>query len=89
MKIFKYPIVPRDEFTIEMPQGAQPLSVDTQGGQPQLWCLVDPGAPMELRRFFVRGTGHDAAGMQNHRFLGTFQLQGGALVFHCFVEEVP
>jgi hypothetical protein len=68
---------------IGMPRGAQALAVQTQHGQPQLWALVDTEAPYETRQFRIAGTGHpidESVGA----YVGTFQLHGGALVFHVF-----
>lgn len=84
-RIYKYPIPIEDRFSLSLPQGARVLCVQTQNNQPQVWVRVDPHALTERRDFFLRGTGHpcgpeiDAA-----RYVGTFQLEGGALVFHLF-----
>lgn len=51
--IYKYDLV----HTIEMPKGAQILSIQMQGNQPTLWALADLSAPMEDRRFEIVGTG--------------------------------
>lgn len=83
-KIYKYPVRIADQFTIEMPAQAQILSVHMQGESPQLWALVRPTAPCVRRAFAIRGTGHDATFMGEAPFVGTFQLHGGALVFHLF-----
>lgn len=86
-KIFKYPVRP-GRFTLEMPEGAQPLRAMVQGdgGQPQLWALVDPSRPMTTRCFCAFGTGHeiDQADVPRIAFIDTFMLDGGALVFHLF-----
>ena len=82
--IYKYPIQMKDQFTIEMPYGAQVLSVQTQRETPCIWALVDSDNWPEKRPFALRGTGHDCSGLNEARFVGTFQLHGGALVFHLF-----
>lgn len=82
-RIYKYPVTIDDVFDVEMPRGAQVLSVDVQGGRPQMWARVDPSAPVEQRRFQLRGTGHPLNGNEG-RFVGTFQMHGGSLVFHLF-----
>lgn len=83
---FSFPIA--DEFSFEMPVGAQILSVQVQNGPSGenacLWALVDPSAPREDRAFRIRGTGHDAAGIDAETFIGTFQMLGGSLVWHLF-----
>jgi hypothetical protein len=68
---------------IEMPAGAQILTVKTQGSMPRLWVLVDPAAPMVKRTFNTYGTGHpipDDPGI----YIGTFFMGGESLVYHVF-----
>lgn len=69
-------------FTISMPAGAEVLCVQMQGDAPQIWALVDPGAPKEDRKFHWRGTGHPTGELG--RYVGTVQLMSGSLVFHLF-----
>jgi hypothetical protein len=85
--IYKYPAPIDDEFTVEMPRGAQVLSVAIQDGIPCMWALVNPKEPLESRRFHWRGTGHPANLMG--RFVGTVLMHGGALVFHLFEATAP
>jgi hypothetical protein len=82
--IYKYEVRIADEFAIEMPRGARVLSVQTQNSAPYLWALVESTAPMTLRTFALRGTGHNADGLALAPFVGTFHLSNGALVFHLF-----
>jgi hypothetical protein len=81
--VWKYALSP-DEFTIEMPRGAQVLSADNQGGSLCMWALVDPAEPLEARRFLLAGTGHELERAEELRFVGTLQMYGGKLVFHLF-----
>jgi hypothetical protein len=85
LKVYKYEVPLADDFAIEMPMGAQILSFQVQNGGPVLWALVDPDARHMKRHFRLAGTGHkiDQA-PADLRFIGTVQLQGGALVFHLF-----
>jgi hypothetical protein len=85
-KIYKYPVVIDDEFCIAMPEEAQILSVQTQNGSPFLWALVDIKNISENRKFCLRGTGHLFKGNEG-RFIGTFQLQNSAFIFHLFEEN--
>lgn len=80
--VWKFPVSLEDQFPLEMPEGAQPLSVQMQHGQPCLWALVNPDAPRRSRFFRLVGTGHPVE--EGLGFVGTFQLNGGALVFHLF-----
>lgn len=81
--IYKYPLRIVDEQTVRMPIGAELLSVQMQNGLPCLWATVDPDLGERSRRILIRGTGHPLTG-QEGRHISTFQMQGGALVFHAF-----
>lgn len=82
--IYKYPIGSPDS-TIEMPQGAQILTIHDQEDVPTIWALVDTDAEPEGRRFLVFGTGWEITKPHNKHlsFLGTsFGREG--LVWHVF-----
>jgi hypothetical protein len=79
--IWKFTLQP--ECKLEMPKGAQLLSVCEHGGDICLWALVDPVAEKETRRFLGVGTGHDVPDVPMN-FIGTANLSGGSLVFHVF-----
>lgn len=85
--IWKFPVKINDEFSLAMPAGARVLSVQDQRGGTVMWALVDDSAPKVERRFFVRGTGHPCDGLDHAVFVGTFQLHGGAIVFHLFEDK--
>lgn len=85
--IWKFPVLP--DHNIDMPIGAEILSVQTQNGIPCIWALVDPKAEKEVRKFEIFGTGHELECNENikRKFIGTFQpyLQMNlGLVFHMF-----
>lgn len=84
--IWKFNIESDNSKGIEMPKNAEILTVQEQGGNISLWALVDPKEEKELRYFEVYGTGHDIHyGMGVSReYVGTFQFDGGTLVFHLF-----
>jgi hypothetical protein len=82
--IWKYPITVTDRFTLNLPKGAQILSLQPQHDQVCLWALVDPDQPKEARLFRLFGTGHAVEEGDRLSFVGTFQVQGGSLVFHVF-----
>lgn len=82
--IWKFPIVVADSVQISMPQGARVLSVQEQNRTPCIWALVDPEAPKQTRRFRILGTGHDFPEADAYEYHDTFQMHGGALVFHLF-----
>jgi len=79
MKVWKF-VLEDPETTVQMPAGAEVLSIGVQREQVCLWALVDPLQPVEPRRFVVVGTGWDVPG--HGRFLGTVLLASGELVFH-------
>ena len=84
--IWKFQLEVTDKQFIRMPKEAELLSVQTQNETPCLWALVNPNSPTEERCFEVFGTGHPVhcdMGI-DRKFIGTFQLQGGVLVFHLF-----
>ena len=69
-----------------MPKGAEILTVQTQNDTPCIWALVDPDSETETRHFEVYGTGHDIhcdMGIER-KYINTFQIQYGLLVFHLF-----
>jgi hypothetical protein len=79
--IWKWTLQP--ETTIAVPRGAEILTVQAQHNEPQIWMLVDPNAETEERTFQIHGTGHDIPDAPG-KYIGTFQLRGGALVLHAF-----
>ena len=86
LTVYKYRIALDDYFEIEMPQGAQALTVKFQYGQAQLWALVNPEVPTQIYRFRVAGTGHPIKETNLH-YIGTFQLMVDTLIIHVF--EIP
>lgn len=82
MTIWKFPLQITDVQTIEVPTAGKLLSVQVQHQVPCIWALVDPKQPKELRKIRIYGTGHPID--QLGQFIGTFQVQAGALVFHVF-----
>lgn len=84
MNIFKYPLEVTDVQTIQIPQGATILTVQVQYDKPCIWALVDPNEPVESRQIEIYGTGQQLDEDVRRRYIGTFQLRGGALIFHVF-----
>lgn len=89
--IWKFPIeaVLTDTFEIDMPIGAEILTVQMQRDVPCFWAIVDPSVNRMTRRFRMVGTGHkfdfgadryDTAPL----YIGTIQMADGALVWHFF-----
>ncbi len=81
--IWKFNFKINDDVQIEMPKGAEVLSVQNQNEQPALWAICDTEAEKETRKFSISGTGHPI-NTDGKKFIGTFQMSGGALVWHLF-----
>jgi hypothetical protein len=83
--IFKYPVKLDARQVIRVPRFSKPLSIQQQGMGVQLWALVDTEQPLQDYILHCYGTGHPVAELPvGHQFIGTVQLQGGALVVHFF-----
>lgn len=78
--IWKFTIT--EQTKILVPEGSEILDVQIQNGEPQLWLMVDEEKPTVTRNFEVVGTGHDVP--DEAKYIGTFQLLLGELVFHLF-----
>jgi hypothetical protein len=83
--IWKYTLEVTDLQTLEMPVGAEILSVQMQHGVPTLWATVNPAALTQFRTIAIHGTGNPIPGDPGI-FLGTVQQQVGnsTLVWHIF-----
>lgn len=83
MRIWKWKIDVIDRPTVTMPVGAKLLDAQMQGGSCCLWALCDQNARAELRHLAIYGTGNPMPD-EPGEFVATFQMRGGALVFHLF-----
>lgn len=88
--IWKFPVHIRNSFDLDMPVGAEVLTVQTQLigdvaqiAYPQIWAIVDPDLPNEVRSFRLRGTGQPFDGTEG-KYIGTFQALNGQLIWHLF-----
>ncbi|MCK9519281.1 MAG: hypothetical protein M0R74_09725 [Dehalococcoidia bacterium] len=94
-KIYKYTIAGNRVNKIEMPEGAEILTVQMQHEEPQcarkqdnsfrpqVWALVDPSKPRIPRKILMVGTGHPVK-ESNIKYISTIQVHNGALIFHFF-----
>lgn len=84
--IFKYPIPVQDKFTLNLIEGAEILSVQSQGGSPVMWVMIDevPEATKE-RAFIINPTGlwFDVVGL---KYIATFQIESVGFVGHLFEQ---
>lgn len=81
--VWKYVLPFQADPFIDMPEGAEVLTVQMQEGQPVIWALVDPSIEVRRVRFLLAltGKGFDAT---HARYVGTFQIAKAGLVFHLF-----
>ena len=84
--IFKYQLSEEVTQEIEMPEGAEILSMQVQHGVTCIWAKVDKEKQAVRRRFIIVGTGWEVPAAAT-KFIGTFQLNGGAYVFHLFEDD--
>ena len=82
-EIWEYVLIATDRQVIEMPKGAEVLSVQVQRDQLCLWVRVVPEAPLIEKEIAIVGTGHPC-GFEVDRFIGTVQMTSESLVFHVF-----
>lgn len=83
--IWKYELNFTEIQAIEMPDGAEILTVQTQRDVPMLWAMVDPEAPKVTRHIRTICTGQEFQKPVNLRYIGTSQICEGRLVYHVFV----
>jgi len=84
--IYEFPLEVIDAQAVQMPSGAQILTVQKQNGTPCIWAMVDTENQKEERFFEIFGTGHpmhEDMGV-GREYVGTFQMHSGSLVFHLF-----
>lgn len=86
--IWKYPLQLVDKQVIDMPYGAKLLTVQVQHEIPCVWVAVDQPEPIFKApvTFWIVGTGRQIPmeAVTKSGYLGSFQLDGGHLVFHVF-----
>lgn len=85
-QIWKYQLETADWNTIKMPIGSEILTVQTQGENICLWALVNPNEDEEERIIEVVGTGFpiECDLKFTRKYINSYQLMNGRLVFHVF-----
>lgn len=78
-RIYKYEI--HSDCTVQLPPGAEILSVGVQFNQLMCWASVEPSDKIETRHLLIGGTGFEPP-VNPGRFLGTHLLDGGSTVLH-------
>jgi len=81
--IWKFQLEVEDIQLVEMPVNAEILTLQVQNGRPCIWALVNPDEEKIKIGIEIYGTGHTIP-EANRRYIGTFQLKGRLLGYHCF-----
>jgi hypothetical protein len=84
-KIYKYSLALTDTQFVELPLGAEILTVQMQGDRLCLWAMINtlPEAIKKNRRIEIIGTGNPVP-TGDLKYISTFQMMGGGLIFHVF-----
>ncbi len=80
-QIWKFPVPVMSDFKIQMPRGAEIISVQSQHGDGVMWAICDTSAEKQTRHFRVYGTGHSMAN-DGIKYIGTYQQD--VFVWHLF-----
>ena len=86
MIIGKFPLSMEDVQQIEMPEGAEILTVQLQRGTPCIWALIDTDKPKQLVEIEMFGTGHPMDD-KLRKYIGSFQMKEEQFIFHVFECE--
>lgn len=79
--IWKYELKIKAVQDIELPLGAEPLSVQVQNGKVCIWTTAMPASITKPVRFYIVGTG-DTVPDSAAKYLGTVQVS--PYVWHFF-----
>lgn len=87
--IYEYPIYVSDLYTLELPEGAEILNVQLIEGHPCICAMVETepattNKEPHLIETFKTGSPIYNADTIQRKYIGTYQLQDGDLVFHVF-----
>ncbi len=58
LKVLRYAITLESRFSLNLPKGADILTIQSQDNEPNMWVLVNPDHRIEKRNFLLFGTGH-------------------------------
>lgn len=84
--IWKFILETTDTQRILIPSGSSILTVQSQNGEPRLWAEVNHDSPLENVIIETFRTGHPMDESKRD-YIGTYQMNGGALVFHVYVNK--
>jgi hypothetical protein len=78
--VWKYPLLNK---IVEIPKGAELLTVAVQEDTVCLWALVDPEQPKVKRKIALIGTGTHGV-FPGEKYIGTCHMENGEFVVHAF-----
>lgn len=81
--IWKFELMITDRQEIQMPILSEILTVQMQYGVPCLWAKVSSDYKKENKIILMYGTGHRIV-HELGKYIGTFQIDDGQLIFHVF-----
>jgi len=85
--IWKWKLEITDNNYVKMPENARILTVQLQYDVPMIWALVDTVDKKEsMRTIHIYGTGNPLPDNPG-KYISTFQLFSGDLIFHVFEED--
>jgi hypothetical protein len=82
--IHKYHLALAEVQVIEVPQGAQFLTVQMQGERLCVWAIVDTTHQNAHESFVIVGTGALLPDTSNWQYMETVQQYDGRFVWHVF-----
>lgn len=88
-KIFKYSIAVTDQQEVSLDHNAKILTVQMQNETLCLWAIVDELSEKKRKRIIrIVGTGHPFEDEHLCKYITTFQMENGKLIFHVFEKDV-
>ncbi len=69
---------------VNMPEGAQILTVSIKDRSAFIWALVETDNPVDIRFFRVYATGQEIAKQETIKYIGTLFPHDGVYTYHVF-----
>ena len=86
--IYKYLLQVADKQVLQLPLGYKILSLQVQNEMPCLWLEMNLDETKKvLVPLYTFGTGRTFSNLPELKYIGTYQLEGGALVLHAYSGE--
>jgi len=83
--IYKYTLNPKVTNAFKVPLGSAVLSMQVQKDKPCLWIQVNTEEKnLVEREFIIVGTGHALPEDKPFKYVDTFQMYDGDLIFHVY-----